>query len=214
MAGDTVIKINDVDVYNLRHKEAQDVVVRSGNNFVMTVQRYARPWECGYYLWHCSSLFCNFYYAPSCCRGGSTWRPQVVATGPLPKPNSSFAPQTVTKTSLAHKQAESQHIGCGYNNAARPFVSWPKYKGIQCCQAMAVHVTPIQDNPSSNHQVITNSALSVSTSHSKCREFSMHDAIFELYFRSTQGKRHLHSMDYPGETLCPVRARYIHDINA
>lgn len=40
MAGDSVIKINEVDVYNLRHKEAQDVVVRSGNNFVMTVQRY------------------------------------------------------------------------------------------------------------------------------------------------------------------------------
>lgn len=37
--GDAVIKINDVDVFNLRHKDAQDVVVRSGNNFVLTVQR-------------------------------------------------------------------------------------------------------------------------------------------------------------------------------
>ncbi|TMW43357.1 hypothetical protein DOY81_011563, partial [Sarcophaga bullata] len=47
MPGDAVIKINDVDVYNLRHKDAQDIVVRSGNNFVITVQR------------------------------GSTWRPHV-----------------------------------------------------------------------------------------------------------------------------------------
>ena len=39
MPGDAVIKINDVDVFNLRHKDAQDIVVRSGNNFVITVQR-------------------------------------------------------------------------------------------------------------------------------------------------------------------------------
>lgn len=37
--GDAVIKINDVDVFNFRHKDAQDIVVRSGNNFVITVQR-------------------------------------------------------------------------------------------------------------------------------------------------------------------------------
>ncbi|XP_054738956.1 PDZ and LIM domain protein Zasp isoform X4 [Anastrepha obliqua] len=93
--GDAVLKINDVDVYNLRHKEAQDVVVRSGNNFVLTVQR-----------------------------GGSTWRPHIAPTGNLPQPqqNSPYL-QTVTKTSLAHKQQEGQHIGCGYNNAARPFAN-------------------------------------------------------------------------------------------
>lgn len=55
-------------------------------------------------------------------RGGSTWRPQVTPTGQLPQPNSPYL-QTVTKTSLAHKQLESQHVGCGYNNAAKPFVS-------------------------------------------------------------------------------------------
>nr|XP_036228005.1 PDZ and LIM domain protein Zasp isoform X20 [Bactrocera oleae] len=93
--GDAVLKINDVDVFNLRHKDAQDVVVRSGNNFVLTVQR-----------------------------GGSTWRPHVTPTGNIPQPqqNSPYL-QTVTKTSLAHKQQDSQHIGCGYNNAARPFVN-------------------------------------------------------------------------------------------
>ncbi|XP_018788865.1 PREDICTED: PDZ and LIM domain protein Zasp isoform X5 [Bactrocera latifrons] len=93
--GDAVLRINDVDVFNLRHKDAQDVVVRSGNNFVLTVQR-----------------------------GGSTWRPHVTPTGNIPQPqqNSPYL-QTVTKTSLAHKQQESQHIGCGYNNAARPFAN-------------------------------------------------------------------------------------------
>ncbi|XP_039484597.1 PDZ and LIM domain protein Zasp isoform X16 [Drosophila santomea] len=91
--GDAVVKINDVDVFNLRHKDAQDIVVRSGNNFVITVQR-----------------------------GGSTWRPHVTPTGNVPQPNSPYL-QTVTKTSLAHKQQDSQHIGCGYNNAARPFAN-------------------------------------------------------------------------------------------
>ncbi|XP_017837041.1 PDZ and LIM domain protein Zasp isoform X3 [Drosophila busckii] len=89
--GDAVIKINDVDVFSMRHKDAQDIVVRSGNNFVITVQR-----------------------------GGSTWRPHVTPTGNVPQANSPYL-QTVTKTSLAHHQQDSQHIGCGYNNSARPF---------------------------------------------------------------------------------------------
>ncbi|XP_055839526.1 PDZ and LIM domain protein Zasp isoform X8 [Episyrphus balteatus] len=95
LPGDAVIKINDVDVYNLRHKDAQDLVVRSGNNFIVTVQR-----------------------------GGMTWRPSVTPTGQLPSPNPhSPYGQTVTKTSLAHKQQEVHHIGSGYNNSARPFNS-------------------------------------------------------------------------------------------
>ncbi|XP_067629368.1 PDZ and LIM domain protein Zasp isoform X2 [Eurosta solidaginis] len=93
--GDALIRINDVDVYNLRHKDAQDIVVRSGNNFVLTIQR-----------------------------GGSTWRPHITPTGNVPQPQH-ISPylQTVTKTSLAHKQQDSQHIGCGYNNAARPYAN-------------------------------------------------------------------------------------------
>jgi len=38
-AGDAVIKVNTTDTYNLRHKDAQDVIVKAGNNFEMTVQR-------------------------------------------------------------------------------------------------------------------------------------------------------------------------------
>ena len=39
-AGDAVIKVNDVELFNLRHKDAQDAIVRAGNNFEFTVQRY------------------------------------------------------------------------------------------------------------------------------------------------------------------------------
>lgn len=39
VAGDSVIKINNVDVFNLRHKDAQDVIVRAGPAFEVTVQR-------------------------------------------------------------------------------------------------------------------------------------------------------------------------------
>jgi C-terminal processing protease CtpA/Prc len=38
-AGDAVIKVNDVELLNLRHKEAQDHIVKAGNNFELTVQR-------------------------------------------------------------------------------------------------------------------------------------------------------------------------------
>lgn len=55
-------------------------------------------------------------------RGGSTWRPHVQLTGNVPQPNASHL-QTVTKTSLAHQQQDVKHIGSGYNNSARPFVS-------------------------------------------------------------------------------------------
>ena len=38
-AGDAVIRVNNTDMFSLRHKDAQDVIVRSGNSFEMTVQR-------------------------------------------------------------------------------------------------------------------------------------------------------------------------------
>lgn len=38
-AGDAVIRVNTSEMYNLRHKDAQDVIVKAGNNFEMTVQR-------------------------------------------------------------------------------------------------------------------------------------------------------------------------------
>ncbi|XP_055380059.1 PDZ and LIM domain protein Zasp-like isoform X7 [Condylostylus longicornis] len=57
-------------------------------------------------------------------RGGSLWRPHVTPTGQLPAHQSHLGNnvQTVTRTSLAHKHPQPvEHIGCGYNNAARPF---------------------------------------------------------------------------------------------
>ncbi|XP_068905001.1 PDZ and LIM domain protein Zasp isoform X3 [Tenebrio molitor] len=56
LAGDSVIKVNNTDVFNLRHKDAQDVIIRAGPAFEVTVQR-----------------------------GGSVWKPTVIpTTGPLP----------------------------------------------------------------------------------------------------------------------------------
>lgn len=40
IAGDSVIKVNNTDVYNLRHKDAQDVIIKAGQQFEITVQRY------------------------------------------------------------------------------------------------------------------------------------------------------------------------------
>lgn len=38
-AGDAIISINGLDALALRHKEAQDAIVRAGNNFELVVQR-------------------------------------------------------------------------------------------------------------------------------------------------------------------------------
>ncbi|XP_058804966.1 PDZ and LIM domain protein Zasp-like [Phymastichus coffea] len=97
-AGDAVIRVNSTDMFSLRHKDAQDVIVRAGNNFEMTVQR-----------------------------GSSTWRPSVspvTASIPSPQPTrpvSSISP--VTKTSLAAKKQDVRHIGSGHNFSPKPFLN-------------------------------------------------------------------------------------------
>ncbi|KAJ8679989.1 hypothetical protein QAD02_015776, partial [Eretmocerus hayati] len=98
-AGDAVIRVNNTDMFSLRHKDAQDVIVRAGNNFELTVQR-----------------------------GGSTcWRPSVspvTASIPSPQPTapaSSVSP--VTKTSLAHKKQDVPLIGSGHNFSPKPFLN-------------------------------------------------------------------------------------------
>lgn len=94
VAGDSVIKINDTDVFNLRHKDAQDVVVRAGPAFEVTLQR-----------------------------GGSTWKPSVIPTGSFPTPSpviNNVSP--VTRTSLAAQKGENiGAIGTGHNLSAKPF---------------------------------------------------------------------------------------------
>ncbi|XP_076639836.1 PDZ and LIM domain protein Zasp [Colletes latitarsis] len=95
-AGDAVIRVNNTDMYNLRHKDAQDVIVRAGNNFELTIQR-----------------------------GGGTWKPHVSplnSTLPSPSPTASIgniAP--VTKTSLAAKKQDGSNIGSGHNFSPKPF---------------------------------------------------------------------------------------------
>ncbi|KAI4465023.1 pdz and lim domain protein zasp [Holotrichia oblita] len=45
LAGDSVIKINATEVYNLRHKDAQDVIIRAGPSFEITVHRGGTTWK-------------------------------------------------------------------------------------------------------------------------------------------------------------------------
>ncbi|XP_076247135.1 PDZ and LIM domain protein Zasp isoform X3 [Calliopsis andreniformis] len=96
-AGDAVIRVNSTDMFNLRHKDAQDVIVRAGNNFEITVQR-----------------------------GGGTWKPHVSPLGstlPSPSPTAMSNITPVTKTSLAAKKQDSVPIGSGHNFSPKPFLN-------------------------------------------------------------------------------------------
>lgn len=95
MPGDALVKVNSTDVYNLRHKEAQDVIMAAGNSFELSVSR------------------------------GTAWRPSVTPTGSIPSPSPSLAGHItpVTKTSLAATPQPVQHIGSGHNQAAKPFLT-------------------------------------------------------------------------------------------
>ncbi|RZC34712.1 PDZ and LIM domain protein Zasp, partial [Asbolus verrucosus] len=73
-AGDSVIKINNTDVFNLRHKDAQDVIIRAGPAFEVTIQR-----------------------------GGSVWKPAVIPTGTLHS-TSSISPVTKTSLAATKKE--------------------------------------------------------------------------------------------------------------
>ncbi|XP_031618532.1 PDZ and LIM domain protein Zasp isoform X5 [Contarinia nasturtii] len=100
--GDAVIAVNNMEAFNLRHKDAQDLIVRSGNTFDLTIQR-----------------------------GGSTWKPHVSPTGSMPSPGQQNYGGPVTKTSLQHHPPPQEpHIGCGYNNSARPFSQNGSVKSI------------------------------------------------------------------------------------
>lgn len=98
-AGDAVVKVNSTEVFSLRHKDAQDVIVRAGNNFEVTVQR----------------------------GGQGTWRPSVspvTASIPSPQPTASVGSiSPVTKTSLAAKKQDVHHIGSGHNFSPKPFLN-------------------------------------------------------------------------------------------
>jgi membrane-associated protease RseP (regulator of RpoE activity) len=99
-AGDGLVRINQTDLFNLRHKEAQDSIVKAGASFELVVQR-----------------------------GGATWKPSVTpinSSAPSPVPGN-FTP--VTKTSLAANKPQVSNIGSGHNSAAKPFNS-PNVRSI------------------------------------------------------------------------------------
>ncbi|XP_075233586.1 Z band alternatively spliced PDZ-motif protein 52 isoform X9 [Lycorma delicatula] len=101
--GDAVIRVNGTDVFNLRHKDAQDIIVRGGNNIEVTVQR----------------------------GGNATWKPAVTPVGSTPKPTAHLPskPSPVTKTSLSSTRPQApSNIGSAHNLAPRPFSS-PQVNG-------------------------------------------------------------------------------------
>ncbi|XP_045486570.1 PDZ and LIM domain protein Zasp isoform X2 [Pieris rapae] len=94
-AGDALIRVNNTEVYALRHQEAQDTIRAAGTALELTVQR-----------------------------GGGTWRPSVTPTGSLPRPGSrplGTSPTPVTNTSLKATPQASRAFGSGHNNVAKPF---------------------------------------------------------------------------------------------
>lgn len=40
--GDALVRVNDQEVYDVKHKDAQDVILGAGNAFELTIQRYRK----------------------------------------------------------------------------------------------------------------------------------------------------------------------------
>ncbi|XP_029344308.1 PDZ and LIM domain protein Zasp isoform X1 [Acyrthosiphon pisum] len=92
--GDALVRVNNQDVYDVKHKDAQDVILGAGNAFEVTIQR----------------------------GGTSTWKPSVTPVGPSPVPSRlSQSPQILTKTSLAKVGPQSPAFGSSHNSVSRPY---------------------------------------------------------------------------------------------
>ncbi|XP_075548911.1 Z band alternatively spliced PDZ-motif protein 52 isoform X2 [Dermacentor variabilis] len=93
--GDALLSIQGKSTDQMRHKEAQDAIMRAGNYLELQVQRGA----------------------------SMTWKPKVTPVGSMPKPSpmSNGGPAPVTKTSLAANKQPYKPVGTGHNTAAKPF---------------------------------------------------------------------------------------------
>lgn len=93
LTGDAILKIQGQNTDGLRHKEAQDAIIRAGNNIEMVIQR----------------------------GGARVWKPTVTPINDLPAATTPPATGLYTKTSLAAKKQETSPIGSKHNVNPRPF---------------------------------------------------------------------------------------------
>ncbi|XP_075677928.1 Z band alternatively spliced PDZ-motif protein 52 isoform X2 [Dermatophagoides pteronyssinus] len=95
--GDIILKINGKECDQLRHKDAQDLILTAGNYLELYLER-----------------------GPM-----NTWKPTVTPVGSFDIRHSnkaqSMEPQIFTKTSLAKNPEDYVPIGSGHNTAAQPF---------------------------------------------------------------------------------------------
>ena len=117
-AGDTILAVNGKDLTSLRHKEAQEAIVKSGNNFSLTIVRYISfitivilikeiifvvPQSIlkNNFLYHFRGAGAGGGNRPlTAQQGAGGWKPDVKPVGAMPTQPSAPG-QTFTQTSLA-----------------------------------------------------------------------------------------------------------------
>lgn len=159
IAGDTVVKINNTDVFNLRHKDAQDVILRAGNSFDVAIQR-----------------------------GGSTWKPSVTPVGSISSPRPA-APvnnvSPVTNTSLAAGRQDSiGAIGTSHNVSAKPFHQvngGPKLVNKQYNSPLPIYSEQsIAETLSAQTEVLANGVLGVNFKKNEKSYNSANSEVFRM----------------------------------
>ncbi|KAF5283925.1 hypothetical protein FQR65_LT13686 [Abscondita terminalis] len=159
IAGDTVVKINNTDVYNLRHKDAQDVILRAGSAFDVTIQR-----------------------------GGSTWKPAVTPVGAISSPRPAASVNhisPVTATSLqAGRQESIGAIGTSHNVSAKPFHQingGPKLVNKQYNSPLPIYSEQsIAETLSAQTEVLENGVLGVNFKKNERSYDSANSEVFRM----------------------------------
>lgn len=134
--GDALLRIQGKSTDELRHKEAQDAIMRAGNYLELSVQRGA----------------------------SMTWKPKVTPVGSMPRPApiSNGEPAPVTKTSLAANKQPQKPIGSGHNVAPKPFGTMAAVVHNQYNSPAPIYsMNNIADTLSAQTEVLTSGAVGI-----------------------------------------------------